>query len=154
MLQEHKDYIEKMIFGNEIDDTLPAIATMLEQIVTKKKPTFDSNGLSYDLDFLEEVSYGILVLPIDIQSHFVDEQTAMLVNNNQLIMEDDLSEDIIGSESIARQLDENLVNATSIGNIAYVYQYTKDARTKEIAKQWITAFAEQVLIKFSKNNNK
>ena len=95
MLQEHKDYIEKMIFGNEIDDTLPAIATMLEQIVTKKKPTFDSNGLSYDLDFLEEVSYGILVLPIDIQSHFVDEQTAMLVDNNQLTMEDDLSAAVI-----------------------------------------------------------
>jgi predicted transcriptional regulator len=77
----------------------------------------------------------------------------MLVDNNQLTMEDDLSEDIIGSESIAKQLDENLVNATSIGNIAYVYQYTKDARTKEIAKQWITAFAEQLMIKFSKNNN-
>lgn len=152
MTEQHKDYIDKMIFGDEINDTLPAIKDILEQIVTKKKPNFDENGLSYDEDFINQISYGIIVLPTDIQCHFVDQQTAMLVDNNQLIMEDDLTEDVIGSENIAKQLDENKITATNIGNIAYVYEYTTDAKTKEIAKQWITKVAEQVLIKFNQNN--
>lgn len=75
----------------------------------------------------------------------------MLVDNNQLVMEDDLTEDIIGAENILKQLEEGSINATSIGNIAYVYEFSHDAKTKEIAKQWITAFAEQVLIKFNQN---
>lgn len=152
MLEQHKDYIEKMIFGDEINETLPAIARTLDQIISKKKPIFDENGLSYDKEFLEEISYAILTLPTDIMAHFVDRQTKMLVDNDQLIMDEDLSEDVINAESIVKELDNNIIDATAIGNIAYVYENSKDEKTREIAKQWITAYAEQVIIKFSKPN--
>jgi len=151
MLEQHKDYIDKMIFGDEINETLPAIARTLDQIVSQKKPIFDEDGLSYDKVFLEEISYGILTLPTDIMSHFVNREIKMLVDNDQLTIED-LKEDVINAENIIKELDDKTIDATAIGNIAYVYENTKDERTKQIAKQWITAYAEQVLIKFSKPN--
>lgn len=151
MLEQHKDYIDKMIFGDEINETLPAIARTLDQIVSQKKPIFDENGLSYDKEFLEEISYGILTLPTDMMSHFVNREIKMLVDNDQLTIED-LKEDVINAENIIKELDDKNIDATAIGNIAYVYENTKDERTKQIAKQWITAYAEQVLIKFSKPN--
>jgi len=151
MLEQHKDYIDKMIFGDEINETLPAIARTLDQIVSQKKPIFDENGLSYDKEFLEEISYGILTLPTDMMSHFVNREIKMLVDNDQLTIED-LKEDVINAENIIKELDDKTIDATAIGNIAYVYENTKDERTKQIAKQWITAYAEQVLIKFSKPN--
>jgi hypothetical protein len=151
MLEQHKDYIDKMIFGDEINETLPAIARTLDQIVSQKKPIFDEDGLSYDKEFLEEISYGILTLPTDMMSHFVNREIKMLVDNDQLTIED-LKEDVINAESIIKELDDKTIDATAIGNIAYVYENTKDERTKQIAKQWITAYAEQVLIKFSKPN--
>ena len=151
MLEQHKDYIDKMIFGDEINETLPAIARTLDQIVLQKKPIFDEDGLSYDKEFLDEISYRILTLPTDIMSHFVNRETKMLVDNDQLIIED-LKEDVINAENIIKELDDKTIDATSIGNIAYVYENTKDETTKKIAQQWITAYAEQVLIKFSKSN--
>jgi hypothetical protein len=151
MLEQHKDYFDKMIFGYEINETLPAIARTLDQIVSKKKPIFDENGLSYDKEFLEEISYGILTLPTDMMSHFVNREIKMLVDNDQLIIED-LKEGVINAENIIKELDDKTIDATAIGNIAYVYENTKDETTKKIAKQWITAYAEQVLIKFSKPN--
>jgi len=152
MLEQHKDYIDKMIFGDEINETLPAIARTLDQIVSKKKPIFDENGLSYDKEFLEEISYAILTLPVDIMSHFVNREIKMLVDNDQLIIEDFTTSEIINAENIIKELDDKTIDATAIGNIAYVYENTKDETTKKIAKQWITAYAEQVLIKFSKPN--
>jgi hypothetical protein len=151
MLEQHKDYIDKMIFGDEINETLPAIARTLDQIVSQKKPIFDEDGLSYDKEFLEEISYGILTLPTDMMSHFVNREIKMLVDNDQLIIED-LKEDVINAENIIKELDDKTIDATAIGNIAYVYENTKNETTKKIAKQWITAYAEQVLIKFSKPN--
>ncbi|MCG8208181.1 hypothetical protein [Tenacibaculum finnmarkense] len=115
--------------------------------ITLKKPfkEFDENGLKYPMNHLRNIGLSIIMLPIEWMSKYVDEVTVNLVRY--------APEELLGS-SFLYEYDK--LNATSIGNLAYVSLNVKNEdfvqKSNELLHKIFVDFNKEI-IKYKANNS-
>jgi hypothetical protein len=85
---------------------------------------FNSNGLRFDLDHLKTIKRDILKMPVETQAEYVDQVTYVACARSS-------------HEPLAHPFDPeraDQLNATSIGNVAFVSRYHPEEIVREFAK--------------------
>lgn len=96
----------------------------------KPKDEFDENGLRFDVDYLAGIGNNVILIPVKFMSEYVDIITKELVDTN----DEGFIKSIKESEFITYE-DAPFCNATSCGNMAYIYIHIKDDEVKQIMKK-------------------
>lgn len=96
----------------------------------KPKSEFDENGLRFDIDYLHTVGNNILLIPVKYMAEYVDVITKNYVDTNDEVLIDTIKQD----KDFTKDELKNM-NATSCGNMAYIYLHTKDNDVKEYMKR-------------------
>lgn len=81
---------------------------------------FDENGLAYNPEHLKEVGPRICFLPVQLAACYADKKTIKNIDNIVLSNIDVFSVDYY-----------HFLDATGVGNIAYIYCNTKDKFVKD-----------------------
>lgn len=87
-------------------------------------PEFDENNLRFDIAYLNGIGGAICMLPLEFIADYVDGVCKSSVDDNDGLME----EDVISTDLTTEQLKE--VNATALGNAAYIILHTKNEMAK------------------------
>lgn len=96
----------------------------------KPKNDYDENGLRFDIDWLEIIGNNILLIPVKFMAEYVDIITKELVDTNDEGFIQSLKE-----TEMLNYEDMQFCNATSCGNLAYIYMNTKDIDVKNMIKK-------------------
>ena len=96
------------------------------EFVRKAFPVFDINGLRHNTKYLDTIKTKIVFWSVEEQAKYVDWVVYDAVKNNVTFFRPDLIDE--------KDLDFNLFNATSVGNMAYVSLYHKDEEERLSAK--------------------
>lgn len=131
------EYMEKM-FTCIIDEKL--VNEMFDerfngQDFPKIKPDFDQNGLRFDIDFLNSVGTLISILPIQALAQFVDYVTYNNYKSDPTNFHNDLFQIFNNASEI------NQLNATALGNLAFIYLNTENPKVKQTIKKIILIIA-------------
>lgn len=87
---------------------------------------FNSNGLKYSPEFLQKIGLMLVMLPIELMQNYVDGITKTMVDENP----EKLRKFLVSEDNI----NINEINATSIGNLAYLILNIKDEELKNRCK--------------------
>lgn len=91
---------------------------------------FNELGLRFDLDYLNMIGGGIIMIPFDKMMEYVDLITKTAIDFGDVGFENDI---INISDNQIPEILKNL-DATGIGNFAYIYMNCKNAIAKSVAK--------------------
>lgn len=96
--------------------------------------TFNEFGLKFSVDYLNRIGKNVIMFPLEIMADYVDEVTKKYIDTNNLEF---IDYQIHIFESDFKSVDiiwENL-NATSIGNLAYICLNSKNEKAKEVCEK-------------------
>lgn len=91
---------------------------------------FDKFGLRFPVEFLNKIGTSLVFLPLELMAEFVDVimKNGIDKNDAEFIFNQILDKDFNIEQSWS------LLNATTIGNLAYIALNCKNERAKEIAE--------------------
>lgn len=100
------------------------------------RPTdeFDSNGLRFPVSYLNEIKFMIVFLPLELMAEYADIVTTQMIESIDSDNGVTFSFDIARSNYSDDQIFLNL-NATAIGNLAYICLNSKSINVKGIAER-------------------
>lgn len=96
---------------------------------------FDDFGLRFDVDYLNRIGVNVIFLPLEIMAEYVDAVTKQMIDNNEMGFE---YNQIINPDFDVDQLYET-VNATGIGNAAYVCLNSKNEISQKQAEKLLNS---------------
>ncbi|MFN3753328.1 hypothetical protein [Flavobacterium sp.] len=102
------------------------------------KPDFDENGLRFDVHFLNKIGLTISILPIQALAQFVDYVTYSNYKNDQQNFEQEIADFTAFQET-----DFEHINATALGNMAFIYLNTENPLIKQKIKIIIITCARE-----------
>jgi hypothetical protein len=124
-------------------DTDPQVLEEVGQKFRSLEPepgeTFHDNGLRFPLEWLRELGLSLVLLPLEWQARYVDEVTYFATSSVQpergLLMADQAAEFCQSQLQDADTAAVDQMNATSIGNLAFMALYAGNAehRVKALA---------------------
>ena len=99
---------------------------------------FDEFGLKHPSDYLKQISANIILLPLEFMAEYVDliTKTAIDENDKAIIIEANEQLKILNKMTLD-DLIERVLNATSIGNMAYVALNCKDEEVKKNTEEML-----------------
>lgn len=97
----------------------------------KPEKEFDKDGLRFPSDYLQAVGKSIVMLPLELMAEYVDGVTHDLIDedNQPFIFEQVINRDINVEEEYPS------INATGIGNLAYICLNCKNEKAREITEK-------------------
>ena len=106
----------------------------------KPNDEYDDYGLKFPIEYLSAIGKSIIFFPIEIMAQFVDETSMFHVDNND---EDFTSFQITKRDRTIEDIYPYL-NATSLGNMAYIALNCKNQQVVEL----IEADLDYVFVKY------
>lgn len=91
---------------------------------------FDDNGLRFSVDYLSSIGKAVIMLPLELMAEYVDLVTKTKIDDND---EEFIYHQVIDPVFDIETMYEGL-NASSIGNMAYVCLHCKSSRAKQVAE--------------------
>jgi hypothetical protein len=102
---------------------------MIFDSILRKLGCYDSNGLKHSLQHLKEVKVELINKCLECQAEYADKCTVKNVNNHDFIVMTLLQ---ITEQNCGNYLD---INATAIGNMAYIALCCKNKHLRDICLQ-------------------
>lgn len=114
---------------------------MIFDSIRRRLGMFDSNGLRYSLEHLNSIKKEILNYDIVKQAAYADAVTVNNCNNHDFI--------VISLLDIKEQNSGNYadINATSIGNLAYIHLFCKNKQLSDLAFKRLNLLKTKYAIK-------
>lgn len=110
---------------------------------------YDSRGIRYSARHLERVKHEIMFYPLALQSEYADALTTKNAKNDEFVMYS--SGELLRDENIEALISKDLVDATTIGNIAFL---ALNANNKAFRERCITILDKyRAIIKTKVQNN-
>ncbi len=102
---------------------------------------YNSNGLRYDVNYLNGIGKRVVLLPLEIMANYVDVITKGNIDRNDTLFIKQMNRDL------SRPIDETYVriNATSIGNIAYAALNVQHAQMRVWCEHILNLIHERVI---------
>lgn len=101
------------------------------------KEEFDSLNLRYDIDYLNKVGKLIVLLPVEEMVNYVDGITFQhILNKNKYFIDVEIPNSILNID-LENKYHYNSLNATSIGNIAYVMENCESEHVKKLCEDFL-----------------
>jgi hypothetical protein len=124
----------------ERDDYMADYQRLLDQAeVQKPKKSYDKYGLRFTWEYLNKIGKDVVFLPIELMCEYVDIITKNAIDSNDLAF---IREQVLDADFDAEKSYDYL-NATSIGNIAYIAQHCSDNNAKIKAESFLNAVFEK-----------
>lgn len=89
---------------------------------------FDNNGLKFSVEYLNDLGLNNIFLPLEYMAEYADIVTVKAMQENSITFQKTALSSLILDNSNEINLDQ--LNATGIGNLAYVYLHTTDEQLK------------------------
>lgn len=96
---------------------------------------YDDFGLRFPIDYLNSFGKNVVFLPLEIMAEYVDIITRSAIDNNEA---DFIYHQIHDLDFDVDKMYDNL-NATAIGNMAYIALNCQDGKAKEICEKQLNA---------------
>ena len=132
MNQEIKETIKEYIFKPLTDGERQLIDKNIQENFAIPAQEYNEYGLKFNMDELNRIGANVIMLPIEYMAKYVDIITKTNIDeNNPDFLESQFHDFKVSKENYKS------CNATSCGNIAYIYLHCKDEKVKQICKQAI-----------------
>lgn len=101
--------------------------------ILKPEKDFDENGLRFPIEYLNKMSQNIIMFPLEIMAEYVDVRT-----KNYVDTKDDsfIFHAVIDSDLNIEETYDS-INATAIGNMAYIAMFSHDEKARSITEDWL-----------------
>jgi hypothetical protein len=122
------DYIKSLlepIFPDQLETMKQAYIE--HGIYKEPNAEFDGFGLRYDIEFLNKVNTNVCFLPVQLMANFHDNVTKNFHKTFTIKN--------VGKFDITNYKN---YNATSVGNVAYIYLNTNDNELRQRCYEWLT----------------
>lgn len=98
-----------------------------------EKDKFNEGGIRFPLDYLRRMHIAVVLLPLEYMAEYVDIVTKEAVDDQ------DTAFFLTGMPTDAEftEADANRINATSVGNLAYVYLYLNNEEVRDRCKKML-----------------
>ena len=92
---------------------------------------FDENGLKFPIEYLNQLGVNVVFLPIEMMAEYADIITKSSIDGYDKGYYEFLSGDDL--ESLDEMYESGQINATSIGNMAYIAMHCKDQTQRDLS---------------------
>lgn len=122
---------------------------MKDQNIPKPFPDFNSDGLRFTMEHLQDIGGAVCLLPLEYMAEYVDAITKNHIDENDTEFIN-RHRDSFKPEHHTPETFPNY-NATSIGNIAYVALNCKDETLVKYCMDILDRYSDWYLTRLSKN---
>lgn len=109
--------------------------------IEKPQEGFDRWGLKFDISYLNQIGYNVIFFPLEILAEYADAVTKSFIDedNSEFIYKQCIDFDFPKD----KEIDLNGINATALGNCAYIALNCNNA----VASKQAEDFLDKVFVK-------